>query len=189
MHKIKITEPGFAGYTGNLAMVDFVDGVSTRECTPFELTRLGAIMRFEHADSGVQIGAASEALASRTTPMGGVVAASIEPPAVVTVPQIYTYEELAAIADSEGIVGLRKIGDALDVKSRSIPELIKVILEAQVKVAVAELPDEEEESDEISDEELTLENIDEALDAQLDAAKKEIIEMIEGAKPTEGEGA
>ena len=40
----------------------------------------------------------------------------------------YTKEELQAIADKEGISGLRKIGDAIGVKFRGIKEAIREIL-------------------------------------------------------------
>lgn len=43
----------------------------------------------------------------------------------------YTRAQLEAIADKRGINGLREIGEPLEVKGRSIPELITKILEAQ----------------------------------------------------------
>jgi hypothetical protein len=44
---------------------------------------------------------------------------------------IYSREQLEAIADQEGIHGLRKVGDVLNVKGVSIRTLIEDILKAQ----------------------------------------------------------
>jgi hypothetical protein len=48
-----------------------------------------------------------------------------------TAAKVYTVAELEAIADRDGIVGLRKIGDPLGVKSQGIAKLISLIIEAQ----------------------------------------------------------
>ena len=45
--------------------------------------------------------------------------------------KVYTADELAEIADAEGIQGLRKIANPLNVKDNSIAGLIKEILNAQ----------------------------------------------------------
>ncbi|MDO1521881.1 hypothetical protein Q2T75_23695 [Klebsiella variicola] len=45
--------------------------------------------------------------------------------------QIYTREELEAVADSEGIAGLRLIGGVMGVKAKGIVEMIDGILKAQ----------------------------------------------------------
>lgn len=44
---------------------------------------------------------------------------------------VYSREELEAIADEKGIAGLREIGNTLGVKSNSIEDLIKKILDKQ----------------------------------------------------------
>jgi hypothetical protein len=44
---------------------------------------------------------------------------------------VFTKEQLEAIADKQGITGLREIADPLEVKSQSISGLIKGILDAQ----------------------------------------------------------
>ena len=45
--------------------------------------------------------------------------------------RVYTREDLAQIADAEGITGLRRIGDKINVRGRSIGELIDAILKYQ----------------------------------------------------------
>ena len=46
-------------------------------------------------------------------------------------PRVWTLTELEAIADAEGISGLREVGDILEVKGRSIGDLIQSILTKQ----------------------------------------------------------
>ena len=50
--------------------------------------------------------------------------------------RLYTQEELEAVADKQGINGLRAIADPLQVKNRSIPGLIAEIVAAQQKLVV-----------------------------------------------------
>lgn len=47
-------------------------------------------------------------------------------------PRVWSLAELEAIADSEGISGLREVGDILEVKGRSIGDLIQNILTKQM---------------------------------------------------------
>ena len=47
-------------------------------------------------------------------------------------PRVWSLAELEAIADSEGISGLREVGDVLEVKGRSIGDLIQSILAKQM---------------------------------------------------------
>lgn len=47
-------------------------------------------------------------------------------------PRVWSLAELEAIADSEGISGLREVGDILKVKGRSIGDLIQSILSKQM---------------------------------------------------------
>ena len=46
-------------------------------------------------------------------------------------PKVWSLSELEAIADAEGISGLREVGEILDVKGRSIDDLIQTILKKQ----------------------------------------------------------
>lgn len=47
-------------------------------------------------------------------------------------PRVWSLAELEAIADAEGISGLREVGDILEVKGRSIGDLIQNILSKQI---------------------------------------------------------
>jgi hypothetical protein len=48
--KVKITEPGWAGYTGPLGMSEFVNGVSVDHVSESEALRLGSIMSIHALD-------------------------------------------------------------------------------------------------------------------------------------------
>ncbi len=54
-----------------------------------------------------------------------------EPGDILDDPRVWSLAELEAIADSEGISGLREVGDILKVKGRSIDDLIQSILNKQ----------------------------------------------------------
>lgn len=54
-----------------------------------------------------------------------------EPGEELLEPRIWSLQELEAIADAEGIAGLREVGDILEVKGRSIGDLIQNILVKQ----------------------------------------------------------
>jgi hypothetical protein len=49
--KVKVTEPGWAGYTGPLGMSEFVDGVSVDHISESEALRLGSIMSIHVLDN------------------------------------------------------------------------------------------------------------------------------------------
>lgn len=55
----------------------------------------------------------------------------------VEAPSTYTFEQLAAVADEKGIVGLREIAAEFGVKGRSVKDLIGNILEASGQPAQA----------------------------------------------------
>jgi len=55
-----------------------------------------------------------------------------EPGAEHNDPRIWTRAELEAIADDDGIAGLREVGDILQVKGRSIEELMTAIMTKQI---------------------------------------------------------
>lgn len=146
--KIKLTKPGFEGYTGNFGPVHFTDGVSDYE-VPFHLVnRIAGSTMVEYIDAdGKSLGQAGPSvniLENTTTRLDAVdeiarqteaerereqqarVLAAEKPP----VDKFYTLEELQKIADG-GIKPLREIAKPWGVKDKSIPGLIKEILGAQ----------------------------------------------------------
>jgi len=143
--KVKITEPGWETFTGNFGGVEFVNGASEREITEFEMARIAGSVRVVDIATGKQLNDAatlSENIGTVLEPRDE--ASKISPkafedlqkpadaaPAAPGVAKTYTNDELLAIADKNGIAGLRDIAAPLNVKGRAIPELIENILAAQ----------------------------------------------------------
>ncbi|MER4550003.1 hypothetical protein J9B09_25590, partial [Klebsiella pneumoniae] len=109
--KVKLLESTFKGYTGLLCGVQFEDGVSVEELPFVDQQRICASMRAETVD-GRNVSAAgayserysvnAEAVKEYAAePVTNLVRGTVEPGV-----QIYTREELEAVADSEGIAGL-----------------------------------------------------------------------------------
>ncbi|PLC44558.1 hypothetical protein C0Q88_07715 [Ralstonia pickettii] len=140
--KVRLTQPGFETYTGQMGVIFFQDGLSTEDVLPIDAIRLCAVFGAEwedgtpaniaqrlldEADTPAQdVNGAAEAAAAQPAteaPAGEPLATSTEQPA-----KTYTEEELAAIADKDGIAGLRAISDGLGVKGNSIRGLIDAIL-------------------------------------------------------------
>ncbi|KJZ17409.1 hypothetical protein TW86_03915 [Halomonas sp. S2151] len=139
--KVKIAEPALANYTGILYRIQFLNGESLRELTPAEVSMIGAAMRVTDLE-GNQVGAAvnhgrrNAMTVSKATEVNSkqeAEALSDASPAGKAAPatKTYTADELAAIADEQGISGLREIADPLGIKGRSINELIREITEYQ----------------------------------------------------------
>ena len=142
--KIRLTQPGFETYSGQMGVVFFEDGLTTADVKPIDAVRIAAqflcewedgttasvaqsILDHAHSTTGTiptEINA-DQALASQE--------GTREAEAQLAAPdsRAYTQEELEAIADNSGIKGLRAIGDALGVKGNAIGELIKSILTKQ----------------------------------------------------------
>lgn len=128
--KLRITEPGFKGYTGQMGIVYFENGVSTSDVSTMDATRMSAVMGFEWED-GTAASVAQHILdrandEAQTVPVNvsSAVTETKENPAF----KKYSVEELADIADTSGISGLREIAEPLGVKGKSIRDLIDGIL-------------------------------------------------------------
>ena len=153
MPHIKITEPGFAGFTGNIGSVEWVNGVSVDPLPQSVIDRVAGIMRVEgvvvgddgstEAD-GEQQGAQARLkdLEREVAPVDPGLKRATEKDleaeekllrqkgGINPADKIYTQAELEAVAE-KGIVALREIGDAWGVRGRRIADLIIGILEAQ----------------------------------------------------------
>lgn len=134
--KVKLLESTFKGYTGLLCGVQFENGVSVQELPFVDQQRICASMRAETID-GRNVSAAG-AYSERYDVTADTVKEYIAEPVtkmergtVEPGVQIYMREELEAVADSEGIAGLRLIGGNMGVKAKGIVEMIDGILKAQ----------------------------------------------------------
>ena len=114
--KVKLLESTFKGYTGLLCGVRFEDGVSVEELPFVDQQRICASMRAETID-GRNVSAAGAYTERYSVTSDTITEAAAEPVqnlergTVEPGTQIYTREELEAVADSEGIAGLRVIGE------------------------------------------------------------------------------
>jgi hypothetical protein len=132
--KIKITQPGWAGYTGDLGAFAFVDGVSVEDVGRADAAFLAGIVSIEDVADGK-----NPSMSQRIIDNYGneavvePVVAKAEPAAIAGMSK----ESLEAVADADGIKGLREISDPMGLKANSIHELIEKILAAQVDAALA----------------------------------------------------
>lgn len=149
--KIKLVASGFEGFTGVMGTTEFENGVSVAHVSRPEARLLAAILSVVDAKSGKQIGDLQDfddvysiaAVTTRLPTLAEIHAmqredlapgtVDVEPPMASAQRKIFTIEELAAVADSKGIGGLREIAEPLGVRAASIANLITAILEAQSK--------------------------------------------------------
>jgi hypothetical protein len=143
--RIRITQPTWLGFTGHMASVEFVDGVSTTFVPQNIYDRIAAELSIVDDRSEEILGVQTRMISARLKTLNvlpdtarapvvtpEVVVEFVPPPPVLT-PK-WTKETLEALADKTGIKGLREIGDPLSAKGRAIPELIEAILRAQNEV-------------------------------------------------------
>jgi len=147
--KIKITEPGWRGFSDVMGGVPFDKGVSTRDVTQAEADALSAVVRVELVDAKAGEYGVAERLVKHHQARANVeearkratkeeLAAEVEKRKQEQAERVkkvagrlYTQEQLEKIADEEGINGLREIGKKFGVTDRSIAGLIREILQAQ----------------------------------------------------------
>jgi len=151
--QIRLTDPGFAGYNGYFGNIMFTDGVS-EHISSVEAERLGCIVACEtldgenpsatqrmvdvrnkdldelrgtaHEVSNLSAQAAErfgDQVGDQVTEQVQSVNSSAAKPGFD-----FTREDLEALADAEGIAGLRNIGSQHGVKGRSIAEIIEELL-------------------------------------------------------------
>lgn len=131
--KLRLIGGGFENYTGQMGVIQFVDGLSEGDVLVVDAIRVAGVIGAEWEDGtpanvsqfyldGMNTAAVTETVANNVVPAEVVVK---EPGS------IYTEEQLTAIAAEQGIAGLRTIGDTLGVKGNSIVGLIESILVAQ----------------------------------------------------------
>lgn len=137
--RLKITERGWENYSAFLGSVEFKDGISVHMVSAADAAHIGSIVRCEGIDDDAQVGMGAIMKNTQNT-RAQVVKPLVDETPVTTAPAVaatvtaekYTRESLEAIADAQGINGLRVIGEKYGVKGRGIVELINEILRAQV---------------------------------------------------------
>lgn len=132
--KLRLTAPGWETYTGQMGVMFFENGLSTTDVLPLDAVRVAGVIGAEWEDgtpanvSQIYLDNAHTAAPSETAAEAvpeAVAETTVEP---VRDAKTYTEDELAAIADENGINGLREIATPLGVKGNSIRGLINGIL-------------------------------------------------------------
>jgi hypothetical protein len=138
--KLRLTQPGFEGYSAQMGVVFFENGLSTTDVSPHDAIRMAAVMGCEWEDGspanvgqmyldGMNVPAPSDQEQRDAHGSSDQTGGDVAKQTGVS----YTEEQLAAIADDKGITGLRDIAEPLGIKGNSIRGLIDAI----VKVAGA----------------------------------------------------
>ena len=142
----RIATPGYEGFTGDLGGVEFVDGVTARDYPIAFIDRLSANFLIVEAESGAFAGLVTRLAETAAIPFVAPTdleqmsdeqiaianqAAVQKSARIVTLDEVFTREQLEAIADKKGIAGLREIAAPYGVKDKSITGLIEAVLKAQ----------------------------------------------------------
>jgi hypothetical protein len=138
--RVRLTQPGMQGYTGQMGVHFFENGLTTADVSNNDAMRIAAVYLAEWED-GTPANMAQKLLDAAHDPAPvyeqGAAEHDRQAKALAMVatmesdkPQtsLYTREQLAAIADKDGIRGLRAIAEPLEVKGNSIRELIEKIM-------------------------------------------------------------
>lgn len=148
--KLRLTQPGFENYTGQMGVVMFKDGLSENEVLPIDGIRISAAIGAEWEDGSASntgqmylnnmdapafVGmddVNTQAVVQATPQEAPQEAPQDTPPSTpgAAVPT-YTQADLEEIADEKGIAGLREVAEPLNVKGTSIVGLMEAILKAQ----------------------------------------------------------
>jgi hypothetical protein len=151
--KLRLIAKGWETYTGQMGVINFVNGVSVGDVLELDAVRVAGVIGAEWED-GTAANVGQRYIDNLNTPAPSVKSAPVkepkqgkEPakngeapkveapkPAVVAIPveaikeTKYTAEQLAKIADAQGIAGLREIATPLGIKGNSISALMIAIL-------------------------------------------------------------
>ncbi|ATW57950.1 hypothetical protein CNR34_00017 [Pseudomonas phage nickie] len=153
--KIRIIDPGFAGFNGHLGTAFFVDGVCD-DVSASEAERMASIVAIEEVDTGlnpsvtqrmvdlVNKNADEMGINSNEVLVRSSTAPVVQPtaPHEVTAEQApvvneqpkglsydYTKEDLAALADREGIAGIRAFASQYNINGRSLNGIIQELMD------------------------------------------------------------
>jgi hypothetical protein len=148
MARIKIKQPGWEGFTGEIGITTFKDGVSVEHVNRRHIAVIGASLAIVEVDEDGNEGdnpTLQHTMIAETTVRADVLtelpratdadmaAGTAKAPDEAKV-VFHTKEDLERIADKKGINGLREIAAPLGVKGRGINELVKEILKAELKL-------------------------------------------------------
>ncbi|MEB0029210.1 hypothetical protein QN372_00455 [Undibacterium sp. RTI2.1] len=135
--KLRITQLGFEGYSGQMGVINFEDGLSTADVLVIDAVRMSAVMLCEWED-GTSVSITQSIIDNAHSPAPMFVSGAEgqhDTEKVETAKNdqtskpVFTEEQLSVLADSEGIKGLRALGDPIGVKGNSIKDLIAALID------------------------------------------------------------
>lgn len=137
--RLKITQKGWETFSDVMLGVEFKNGISIDAVAPSIANQLGSILSVEAIDDAAQVGAGAQLKNTYNDEAKVVEALTKKTPETVSADQVkdapvfeaYTREQLEAIADQDGIGGLRAVAEKFGIKGRGINELITEILRYQ----------------------------------------------------------
>jgi hypothetical protein len=187
---VKITQPGWEQFSGDFVGYQFAEGISTHPLPRNICDRIAALVGAEIIDAdgeNLGQGGAAARIATRLSIEATVGTAMERQTAEAKAGELlqvhqdagkaptrefFTEEQLKAVADLEGLDGLRKLALPWNVKHRSIPGLIQLIVKAQnTFIQVKEQRENDERTARAA-----------ALDAALAARMAEEAEMLKAAR-------
>ncbi|MFM0095671.1 hypothetical protein PQQ87_08660 [Paraburkholderia nemoris] len=133
--KLRLKQPGWESYSGQMGVIQFVDGVSVGDVLEIDAVRVSAVMLCEWED-GTTASVAKRLVDEADTPAPSLERSKADDLAKVTAAQPkkekpkFTEAELEKIADEKGINGLRELAEPFGIKSNSIRNLIDAMLKA-----------------------------------------------------------
>lgn len=136
MKKVRLTQAGYEQFTGMFGRNHFTDGLSDEPLLPIHAHFIGAAINAEYEDGSPLNPALNYTLAGDMSPTEAVELAEKRIEAAVAHEKEvnavkFTREDLEAIADKQGVKGLREIASPMGIKASSVAELIAGILKAQ----------------------------------------------------------
>ena len=144
--RMRLVQTGYENYTGPIGPFEFEDGVSVEHIPLFQRDRLAvAFQLVEINDDGTEQGAGPAERLLRDKVIEAESTAPLERQAPdekqreelsvlmkgEKIPVLRSEANLNAVADNQGIAGLRLIAEEWNVRSKAIPTLITLILGAQ----------------------------------------------------------
>ncbi|MCP1540065.1 hypothetical protein [Methylorubrum extorquens] len=149
MPRIKITQPGWDGFTGEIGTTLFEGGISVESVNARHIAIIGASLSLVTVDeigeeTGVNPALQHQMLTNGTmsmaAPMLVELARATDAPAPAAPAKadtseivFHTKEDLEKIAEARGIIGLRAVMEPLGLKATSINKAIQVILKEELK--------------------------------------------------------
>lgn len=136
--KLRLTAAGWETYTGQMGVINFENGLSVGEVLAIDAVRVAGVIGAEWEDgtpanvSQIYLdNLKTEAAVMQDNRQPEAPVVEVKKVGEVAAPTVaYTEEQLAEIADKQGIAGLREIADPLGLKGNSIAGLISAILKA-----------------------------------------------------------